>query len=97
MAFQFEVRDDTFARFGRDRYILDREEYGEVIAELRRRFPGRRRLFRMADVVAVVRELRGQRQQPHSPPRAPDTPPREDPPTLKRRRVVYEESYMMMD
>lgn len=64
----------------RIRYQVERDELQQVMASLRARY-GRRRLFRIADVAEVVRELR--RDRDFTTPQ-PVTPKREEPPTIRR-------------
>lgn len=68
------------------RYRIERDELQQVMAELRRRY-SRRRLFRVADVAAVVREIR--RERDFDAPTPPGTPRRETPRTVKRLRFDF--------
>lgn len=64
-------------------YQIERDELQQVMASLRARY-GRRRLFRIADVAEVVREIR--RERDFATPQ-PVTPRREEPPTVRRLHI----------
>jgi len=76
-------RDRQVERFA-DGWSPDRRELREVLHRLRIRY-GRRRLFRTADVAAVVQEVRGELRTLRfdTPPRMVATPRRGTPPTRK--------------
>lgn len=72
----FGYHDPGFLRVpARQRFRLERDELSAVMSELRRKY-GRRRLFRVADVQAIVEVIRRERRDDGG-----DTPP-----TVKRLR-----------